>query len=131
MLDGLWQGSRDQMSSLTGHRAFPSIRRMSTESENEAVESKDDAISCVSTAESDEASERLLQAPLIPHSVHLIIIALALIFAFQTKSLGGILIGIPIWLLFDEILESRSKARMRAFYDSIKARDSKSPRAGR
>ncbi len=69
--------------------------------------------------------ERQLSAPLIPSWVHLTIIVMALISTYLTGNLVAILVGVPIWLMFDEILETRSKARMRAFYASIQARSAK------
>ncbi len=108
-------------------RDFVAFLSMSTSSNDETILAKDAMISPLSRSEQDREREiqKHLSAPLIPNWFHLIIIVAALVSAFQTMNLGGILVGVPIWLIFDQILESRSKARMRTFYECIELRAAK------
>lgn len=97
---------------------------MTAEPSDEAILEKGDAILCAAKAKRQyeaELRDRLF-APLFPRWLHAIVIALVVAADLYNRTLGGILVVIPAWLLFDQFIESRVRTRSQAIFDWIEYR---------
>lgn len=99
---------------------------MNTDAADEQTVAKGEAILRLARIDRDherELKDRLFQ-PVIPRWMHVTVICLALAADLINRTLGGTLVVIPAWLLFDQFLESRARSRAQAIYDWIEHRTS-------